>query len=160
MSRRRHRGIYGLRREREEPAEAGWNVYSFIARARHGRSSGATRGWVRMNGRLTGSFKNAVAADFDGKGRTDIAVDEGSRWRYSRDGRASLTVRLPNRGGPGPPGPLKKMVIGRFDSTPSVRLVTFGPLKQRGQVAQHDDRLVAWDAQVCCFGVLSQQDMR
>jgi hypothetical protein len=123
-------------------------------------SSGATRAWVRMNGRLTRSFKDAVAADFDGNGKTDIAVDEGSRWRYSRDGRASLAVLLPNRGGPGPPGPLKKMVIGRFDSRPMVGLVTFGPLKRRGEVAQYDDRLVVWDAQVCCFGVLSQQDMR
>jgi hypothetical protein len=124
-------------------------------------SSGATQGWMRMNGRLTTSFKNAVAADFDSDGKTDIAVDEGSRWRYSHNGRDSLGLLLPNRGGPGPPGPLKKMVIGRFHSPgPVVELVTFGPLKRRGEVAQHHDRLVHWDAQRCCFSVLSGQNMR
>lgn len=124
-------------------------------------SSGATQGWMPMNGRLTRSFKDAVAANFDGQGKTDIAVDEGSRWRYSRGGRTALELLFPNRGGPGPPGRLKEMVVGRFQApVPMVQLVTFGPTKLRGEVAQHHHRLIYGDAQRCCFSVLSRQNMR
>ena len=40
-------------------------------------SSAATGRWAKLNGRLTSSFSQAVAADFDGNGRTDIAIGDG-----------------------------------------------------------------------------------
>jgi hypothetical protein len=112
-------------------------------------SSGARQPWTRMNGKLVNSFANAVAADFDGNGRSDIAFDEGRRWRYSHDGRSPLAVLVPNRGGPRPPAPLKKVLIGRFRVPGPAQVVTFD-----------GDRLAHWDAQRCCFSTLSLQNMR
>jgi hypothetical protein len=82
-------------------------------------SSGSTQGWQRLNTRLTDSFDNAVAADFDGDGRSDIAVSDGSRWRYSRDGRAALTLLRQGSGS------IKKVLIGRFDRGIRDLVVTF-----------------------------------
>lgn len=53
-------------------------------------SSAATQGWTQLNGKLSVSFANAVAADFDNNGKTDIAWSDGNTWRYSRDGHAPL----------------------------------------------------------------------
>jgi hypothetical protein len=55
-------------------------------------SSGATRRWARLNSKRSDSFADAVAADFDGNGRSDIAFVEGRKWRVSRDGRSGLAV--------------------------------------------------------------------
>jgi hypothetical protein len=54
------------------------------------------------------------------------------------------------------------MLIGRFKVPgPMASLVTFGPLQPApDEVPQHDNRLVHWDAQVCCFNLLSTQNMR
>lgn len=113
-------------------------------------SSGAVKPWTRMNGKLVNSFAKAVAADFDGNGKTDIAIDEGQRWRYSPDGRLPLAVLLPKLGGPRPVAPLKKVLIGRFQGPgPPAQVVTFS-----------GERLVHWDAQRCCFSRLSSQNMR
>jgi hypothetical protein len=54
-------------------------------------SAGATRGWAPLN-QLRTSFEHAVAADFDGNGRTDIAIGDDQQWRFSRDGRGPLTT--------------------------------------------------------------------
>jgi hypothetical protein len=101
-------------------------------------SSGATRPWARLNARLVTSFANAVAADFDGNGRTDIALDEGNRWRFSRDGRGPLTLLRQGRWFP----PLKLLPIGRFDGGTSAMVVSFEP----GRVVPFTlgERLLIW----------------
>jgi hypothetical protein len=87
-------------------------------------SSGAAQSWARLNGRLTRSFSNAVAADFDGNGRTDIAIGDGQRWRYSRDGSSPLTAmrdgdsRLPYPA-------LNRLAIGRFDGGRQDKVISF-----------------------------------
>ena len=79
-------------RRRRDRSASGWSY-----------SSASTQGWARLNGRLTSSFSNAVAADFDGNGTTDIAIGDGQTWRYSRDGSSPLVTmrngdsRLPYR---------------------------------------------------------------
>jgi hypothetical protein len=39
-----------------------------------------------------GSFRQGVAADFDGNGTSDIGFIEGKEWKYSPDGQAPLKV--------------------------------------------------------------------
>jgi hypothetical protein len=82
-------------------------------------SSGSTKAWQWLNAKLTNSFTSAVAADFDGDGRTDIAVSNGSNWRYSRDGRSSLTLLRQGSGS------IKTALIGRFDGGTKDLVVTF-----------------------------------
>jgi hypothetical protein len=82
-------------------------------------SSGALTAWTKLNNRLVDSFSNAVAADFDNNGKSDIAFGGSDKWRYSSDGRSSLRVlrnvtesvacRLL-----GHHGDLRGMLIGRF----------------------------------------------
>lgn len=82
-----------------------------VAAVRNGAwsySSGASEPWLRLNAKLVGSFKNAVAADFNGNGRTDIAFSDGERWRYSRDGRFPLALLRKGSSN------LKRLLIGRF----------------------------------------------
>ena len=87
-------------------------------------SSASAQSWARLNGRLASSFSNAVAADFDGNGRTDIAIGDGQTWRYSRDGRSPLEVlrsgdrRLPYRA-------LNRLPIGRFDGGTQHKVISF-----------------------------------
>jgi hypothetical protein len=39
---------------------------------------------ARLGERRTSWLANAVAADFDGNGQSDIAFSEGQKWRYRR----------------------------------------------------------------------------
>jgi hypothetical protein len=95
-----------------------------VNRSGWGYSSGATRGWARLNGKLSSSFASAVAADFDGNGRSDIGLGDGQQWRYSRDGRAPLsTLRNGPTGLPYPP--LKRLLLGRFGGGRRTMVVTF-----------------------------------
>ena len=57
-------------------------------------SSGATSSWNFLNKRLAGTFKDAIAADFDGNGGTDIAFRRRGPTEYlvcqrGRTGRAA-----------------------------------------------------------------------
>lgn len=129
-------------------------------------SSGGIEPWAKLNSKLVGSFKDAVAADFDGNDKSDIAFIEGNKWRYSRDGRSRLAVM---RNGS---ATLKPLLIGHFlpvDGDSSQAQVAswareIGSVNpQTGQVVyRYGIRLVAWrglgtgDA----FRALSTQDMR
>jgi hypothetical protein len=54
-------------------------------------SSAATSSWNFLNKRFATTFKNAIAADFDGNGRTDIAFrGVGGGWNVSPDGQGDL----------------------------------------------------------------------
>ncbi len=87
-------------------------------------SSAATGRWAKLNGRLTSSFPNAVAADFDGNGRTDIAIGDGQKWRYSRDGRSALTtLRNGNKVLTYPA--LNRLQVGRFDGGTRDKVISF-----------------------------------
>ena len=80
-----------------------------------------------MNNKLTDSFANAVAADFDGNGRTDIAINDGRDWRYSADGYSPLTALRDSPSGErliGFPS-LKSSLIGPFEAGPGAQVVTF-----------------------------------
>ncbi|MBA3748153.1 MAG: VCBS repeat-containing protein, partial [Solirubrobacterales bacterium] len=73
-------------------------------------SSAATGSYLKLNSKLTSSFDSAVAADFDGNGRTDIATGGGGHWKVSVDGRGALqTLRKGSS-----VAPLRKLLIGRF----------------------------------------------
>jgi len=110
-----------------------------------GYSSGATQPWARLNGKLVGSFAKAVAADFDGNGKTDIAFSDGKRWRYSRDGRSRLAVMRSGSGA------LKQLLIGRFDGGTRDMVVSF----------VSDDRLFIWGlGGGNSFSVRSERNMR
>ena len=91
-----------------------------------------------------------MAADFDGNGRTDIAISDGQTWRYSRDGRGRLTML--RHGAPNPPyPPLKRLLIGRFDGGPRAgvvslslrpRIIGFG--RDARVVFDPGERLLIW----------------
>jgi VCBS repeat protein len=87
-------------------------------------SSASTGSWTRMNGKLRPTLEGAVAADFDGNGRTDIAWDDGGTWRYSPDGNKPLK-RLRRK--EGSVGSLQKLLIGHFDPDPKAQVIAFGP---------------------------------
>lgn len=87
-------------------------------------SSGATKQWQKLNAKLRPSFAGAVAADFDGNGRTDIAFDDGGTWRYSPDGSGPLKLLRPNQG---PSRPLKGLLVGNFEGTGKASIVRYGP---------------------------------
>ena len=98
-------------------------------------SSASTQGWARLNGRLTSSFSNAVAADFDGNGTTDIAIGDGQTWRYSRDGNSPL-VTMRNGDSRLPYPALNRLPIGRFDGGSAAPGHQLQP-HRRGHRAQH-----------------------
>lgn len=120
-------------------------------------SSGAVVAWAHLNDRLTTSFANAVAADFDGNGRSDVAWSDGQRWIYSRDGRDPL-VAFRQDDGPDYP-PLKSLLIGQFGGDAGAEVVTFN---RHPFFTITGVRLVIWrglgsgDA----FSTLSDQNMR
>jgi hypothetical protein len=84
-------------------------------------ASGATAVWAKLNRKLTSSFSNAVAADFDGNGRADIAYADGGTWKVSFDGRGGLTTLRKGSNA----GSLKAWLIGRFDGGSRNQVVGF-----------------------------------
>jgi hypothetical protein len=84
-------------------------------------ASGATAVWAKLNRKLTSSFSNAVAADFDGNGRADIAYADGGTWQVSFDGRGGLTTLRKGSNA----GSLKAWLIGRFDGGSHNQVVGF-----------------------------------
>lgn len=113
-------------------------------------SSGATSAWIRLNRRLTDSFANAVAADFGGDGRSDIAISNGQKWRWSLDGRSPLRMLRDGRATPSY-RPLKQLLIGRFE-----------PHDRDLVIAFEGERLVMWRGigTPATFGPRSHQNMR
>ncbi len=120
-------------------------------------SSGAVVAFAHLNDRLTTSFANAVAADFDGNGRSDIAWSDGQRWVYSREGRDPLVTFRQDDGLDYPP--LKSLLIGQFGGDAGAEVVTFNRYRFFTETGV---RLVIWrglgsgDA----FSNLSDQNMR
>jgi hypothetical protein len=89
-------------------------------------SSGGLSSWTRLNKKLKGSFDGAVAADFDGNGRTDIAFNDGLDWQFSSDGRAALaTLRDSQEAFLLAHPPLKSLLVGRFEGGPGAQVVAF-----------------------------------
>jgi hypothetical protein len=85
-------------------------------------SSGATATWARLNAKLVPSFGRAIAEDFDGNGKTDIAFSGDDAWRYSRDGRKPLSRlrrNVDNR-------PLDRLLVGHFINQPRATVVAYG----------------------------------
>ena len=127
-------------------------------------SSGAVVAWGHLNDLRTSSFANAVAADFDGNGKSDIAFSDGQRWVYSRDGRDPLvTFRQDDPGLDYPP--LKSLLIGQFGGDAGAEVVTFNrrliiTLNRRHNVP--GERLVIWRGLGSGdpFSTLSDQNMR
>jgi hypothetical protein len=126
-----------------------------VAAVRNGAwsySSGANSSWAKLNKKLVSSFKNAVAADFDGNGTSDIGFIEGDKWQYSPDGSAPLVVMRKG------PAALKPMLVGHFDPVDGQA--------SRVQVASWEretrSRLVVWRGVGTGngFKVLSTQAMR
>ncbi|HVF59059.1 MAG TPA: VCBS repeat-containing protein [Thermoanaerobaculia bacterium] len=121
-------------------------------------SSGAVVAWAHLNDRLATSFANAVVADFDGNGRSDIAWSDGNRWVYSRDGRDPLVTFRQDDPGPDYP-PLKSLLIGQFGGDAGAEVVAFN---RHPFFTITGARLVIWrglgsgDA----FSNLSDQNMR
>jgi len=87
-------------------------------------SSGATGSWQRLNDMLRSSLDGAVAADFDGSGKTDIAFGSGQVWIFSRDGRGPLkTLRSGSRDIYYPE--LRSLPIGPFDGGLRAKAMSF-----------------------------------
>ena len=84
-------------------------------------SSAAIQKWARLNAKLADPFANAVAADFDGNGRSDIAFGGGKRWRYSRDGRSALGVLREGQTSQA----LNQLLVGRFDRGRRAQVIGF-----------------------------------
>jgi hypothetical protein len=109
-------------------------------------SSGGMGSWTKLNNKLTSSFANAVAADFDGNGRTDIAFNDGRDWRISIDGRAALTLL---RDSPSAEvvlsyPSLKSLLIGAFDGGTRARVMAFERRLEFPARNVPGERLVIW----------------
>ena len=112
-----------------EQADRGASVRRVRRRAWHRRRAVLSDRWAyraapRRRGIASTSSSHdvheRVAADFDGNGRTDIAIGDGQTWRYSRDGRSrSRCCGMATRGCPTARQPAARS--GRFDggTTPS-----------------------------------------
>ena len=86
-------------------------------------SSGATSSWNFLNKRFATTFKNAIAADFDGNGRTDIAFrGVAGGWNVSPDGQGDLRfLGLPHIS-------RDYGLVGRFDkSSPRAMMIYNAP---------------------------------
>jgi hypothetical protein len=85
-------------------------------------SSAATSSWNFLNRRLATTFRNAIAADFDGNGRTDIAYRGLGRWQVSADGQGDpRTLGLPYVG-------REFGLVGHFDkSSPRAMVIYNAP---------------------------------
>jgi hypothetical protein len=116
-------------------------------------SSASTQSWARLNRRVADSFATAVAADFDGNGRTDITFGDAETWRISLDGSAPLT--LLRDGSVMEPYALKGMQIGRFDGGTRAGAIGFqtwsvpafpptGPAGTPSRRVVVGERLVSW----------------
>jgi hypothetical protein len=101
--------------------ESGW-VYS----------SGSIDQWAPLNSKLTDSFSDAVAADFDGNGKADIAFKKGF-WRISADGRGPMADLQAGS------IKLNRWIVGRFESGAPAMAVHFGP-----PVSSVSKRFVIW----------------
>ena len=129
-------------------------------------SSGGVTGWAKLNNKLTDSLANAVAADFDGNGKSDIAFNDGGTWRYSRDGRFPLALLRDREAGSRFPVPvysnvpLKALLIGVFDGGGRAMVVTFEHKPWLPSVV--GERLVIWRGLGSgnAFGTRSLQNMR
>lgn len=108
-------------------------------------SSGATQPWARLNGRATRSFDRAVAADVDGNGRTDVLVEDGARWRVSRDARSGLQPLRTDSQLLAYPSLKHRMLVGRFDGGTQDLVMTFGVERTLNGV-RTGRRLVSWRA--------------
>ena len=99
-------------------------------------SAGGTT-WIEMNDPLLSSFVVAVAADFDGDYKTDIAYSYGNDWWYSSAGRspakklAEIGMSYYN---------LKSMLIGNYYSESRAQVVGFD--KRSNGAIQY--RFVIW----------------
>jgi hypothetical protein len=125
-------------------------------------SRGATERWARLNGKRRDSFEDAVAADFDGNGRTDIAFGNGRKWRYSRDGRGPIVTLRDGNLFPVYP-PLRQLLVGHFDGGTRATVLSWN-MVPRGTppVFRPDLRLVMWRGLGTsqAFGKRSSQNMR
>jgi hypothetical protein len=85
-------------------------------------SSGAVSSWNFLNKKFADTFKNAIAADFDGNGRTDIAFRRLGRWNVSADGQGDpRLLGLPAIG-------REAGLVGRFDkSSPRAMMIYNAP---------------------------------
>jgi len=85
-------------------------------------SSAATSSWNFLNKRLVSSFENAIAADFDGNGRTDIAYRVLGLWMVSQDGQSEMRLLgMPSVG-------RNFGLVGRFDkSSPRAMMIYNAP---------------------------------
>jgi hypothetical protein len=124
-------------------------------------SRSGTGSWTKLNSKRVSSFANAVAADFDGDGRTDIAFSDGQTWRYSRDGRSAL-ITMRNGSSVLPYPALKSLCIGRFDGGTQAKVISFQrtspPAFPVGD--GFGERLVIWDGPGSDFRIRSVQNMR
>ncbi len=137
-----------------------------IAAVRNGQwsySSGATDGWARLNSKRRDSFRSAVAADFDGNGKPDIAFGNGRKWVYSRDGRGPLVPLRTGRVLPVYPD-LNQLLIGHFDGGTRATVVGWNrvPHPTVPAVFRPGLRLVEWRGlgSSQAFAGLSRQNMR
>jgi hypothetical protein len=130
-------------------------------------SSGASGFWTRLNDALRGSFANAVAGDFDGNGRTDIAFDDGGPYVFSRDGVSPLATLRSAGATVGYPR-LKQQLVGQFERDAGAEVVSF-EYKRQLTFYLPGERLVIWRGLVGpgeigffsnAYGVLSEQNMR
>lgn len=130
-------------------------------------SSGGIKGWAKLNNKLTGSLANAVAADFDGNGVSDIAFNDRGTWRYSPDGVSPLAL-LRDYDSVHRNVPLKALLIGAFGGRRAM-VVTFD-LKEVRPAGQPPppprlvvgERLVIWRGlgSANAFSTRSLQNMR
>lgn len=123
-------------------------------------SSAGAGSWAKLSNRLTSSLANAVAADFDGNGKSDIAFNEGGKWRYSRDGRFPLALlRDGENDGLYLNVPLRALIIGLFEGGTRAKVVRF---ELSGRIPFPGERLGIWRGLGSgnAFSMLSLQNMR